>query len=111
MKDGKASTGVLGEQNGMFKDVPLANVAFDGTTLKFDAKVPTPPPTAPSVSSSLELKLGGGKLEGVLTVVEMGMSAASPASRIAGSLTPDARGARAGRPLPPGEVPITRFSI
>jgi hypothetical protein len=73
MKDGKLD-GVLGEQNGMFKDVPLANVAFDGTTLKFDAKVPTPPDGTERLVKA-ELKLGGGKLEGVLTVVEMGMSA------------------------------------
>jgi hypothetical protein len=65
--------GVLGEQNGMFKDVPLANVAFDGTTLKFDVKIPTPPEGAERLVKS-EMKLAGPKLEGVMTVVEMGMS-------------------------------------
>jgi hypothetical protein len=65
--------GVLGEQNGMFKDVPLANVAFDGTTLKFDVKIPTPPEGTERLVKS-EMKLAGPKLEGVMTVVEMGMS-------------------------------------
>jgi len=73
LKDEKLEGG-LSEQNGMFKDVPLANVEFDGTTLKFDAKIPTPPDGAERLVKS-ELKLGGGKLEGVLTVVEMGLSA------------------------------------
>jgi hypothetical protein len=73
VKEGKLEGG-LSEQNGMFKDAPLANIEFDGTTLKFDANVPTPPDGAERLVKT-EMKLNGGKLEGMLTVVEMGLSA------------------------------------
>lgn len=73
LADGKLA-GLLGEQNGMFKDIPLANVEFDGTTLKFDVKIPTPPDGQERLVK-FEMKLNGGKLEGILTVAEMGLSA------------------------------------
>ena len=72
-KDGKLD-GSLSEQNGMFKDVPLSNVEFDGTTLKFDVKIPTPPEGTERLVKT-ELKLAGGKLEGAMNVVELGVSA------------------------------------
>jgi hypothetical protein len=71
--DGKLDGG-LSEANGMFKDVPLANIEFDGTTLKFDAKVPTPPDGAERLVKT-EMKLAAAKLEGVLTIADMGLSA------------------------------------
>jgi hypothetical protein len=71
-KDGKLEGG-LSEQNGMFKDVPLANVEYDGTTLKFDVKIPTPPDGQERLVKT-ELKLVADKLEGLLTLPDMGMS-------------------------------------
>jgi hypothetical protein len=40
--DGKLS-GTASEKNGMFKDVLLTNVSFDGQTLAFDLTVASPP--------------------------------------------------------------------
>ena len=73
VKDGKLEGG-LSEQNGMFKDVPLTNIEFDGTTLKFDGKIPTPPDGAERLVKT-EMKLAAGKLEGVLTLPDMGLTA------------------------------------
>jgi len=73
VKDGKLEGG-LSEQNGMFKDAPLANIEFDGTTLKFDVKVPTPPDGGERLVKT-EMKLAEAKLEGMLTISDMGLSA------------------------------------
>jgi len=40
--DGELS-GAASEKNGMFKDVPLTNVSFDGQALAFDLTVASPP--------------------------------------------------------------------
>jgi hypothetical protein len=67
--------GGLSEQNGMFTNVPLTNIEFDGQTLKFDCKVPTPPDGSERVTKT-EMKLAdNNKLEGTITVEEMGLSA------------------------------------
>jgi hypothetical protein len=73
VKDGKLEGG-LSEANGMFKDAPLANIEFDGATLKFDVKVPTPPDGAERLVKT-EMKLVAAKLEGMLTIADMGLSA------------------------------------
>jgi hypothetical protein len=73
VKDGKLEGG-LSEQNGMFKDAPLAAIEFDGTTLKFDVKIPTPPDGAERLVK-IEMKLVDAKLEGILTITDMGLSA------------------------------------
>jgi hypothetical protein len=72
--DGKLE-GTLSEQNGMFKDVPLTNLEFDGQTLKFEAKTPTPPDGAER-PIKFELKLVDGKLEGLVSIVDLGLTAA-----------------------------------
>jgi hypothetical protein len=72
VKDGKLEGG-LSEANGMFKDAPLANIEFDGTTLKFEVKIPTPPDGAERLVKT-EMKLVDAKLEGMLTIAEMGLS-------------------------------------
>jgi hypothetical protein len=73
LKDGKLD-GLLGEQNGMFANVPLTEIEWDGATLKFMAKTPTPPDGAERPLKT-ELKLAEGKLDGTITIVEMGMTA------------------------------------
>ena len=74
VKDGKLEGG-LSEANGMFKDAPLASIEFDGATLKFEVKVPTPPDGAERLVKT-EMKLAAGKLEGMLTIADMGLAAA-----------------------------------
>jgi len=66
--------GVLSEQNGIFTNVPLTEIEWDGTTLKFMANTPTPPDGA-VLPIKTELKLVDGKLAGTITIVEMGMTA------------------------------------
>ena len=67
--------GTLSEQNGMFKDVPLTGIEFDGQTLKFEAKTPTPPDGAER-PIKFDLKLASDKLEGLVSIVDLGISAA-----------------------------------
>jgi hypothetical protein len=66
--------GGLSEQNGMFKDVPLSNIEFDGQTLKCEAKTPTPPDGAERLIK-IEVKLVDNKLEGLITVPDLSVSA------------------------------------
>jgi hypothetical protein len=65
--------GTLSEQNGMFKDAPLTGIEFDGQTLKFEAKTPTPPDGAER-PIKFDLKLAADKLEGLVSVVELNIS-------------------------------------
>jgi hypothetical protein len=73
LKEGKLD-GLLGEQNGMITNVPLTEIEWDGETLKFMAKTPTPPDGAER-PLKFELKFAEGKLDGTITIVEMGMTA------------------------------------
>jgi len=73
LNDGKLD-GLLGEQNGMFTNVPLTEIEWGGATLKFMAKTPTPPDGAERPLKT-ELKLAEGKLVGTITIVEMGLTA------------------------------------
>lgn len=65
--------GQLSEQNGLFTNAPLSNIEFDGQALTFDTKTPMPPDGAERLIKT-EVKLVAGKLEGMLTVVEMNLS-------------------------------------
>jgi hypothetical protein len=67
--------GDVSEQNGMFTNTPLSNIEFDGQTLRYEMKVPTPPEGAERLVKT-EVKLVDGRLEGALTVEELGVSAA-----------------------------------
>lgn len=70
--DGKLE-GTLSEQNGMFKDAPLTGIEFDGQTLKFEAKTPMPPDGAER-PIKFDLKLAADKLEGLVSVADLGLS-------------------------------------
>jgi len=70
--EGKLEGG-LSEQNGMFTNSPLSNVEFDGQTLKFDVKIPTPPDGSERLVKT-EAKLVENKLEGLLTIPDLQMS-------------------------------------
>ncbi|MCX6558968.1 MAG: hypothetical protein NTZ26_00505 [Candidatus Aminicenantes bacterium] len=65
--------GGVSEQSGMFTNVPLTNFEWDGVTLKFAAKIPTPPDGAERICK-FEFKLDQAKLVGTLTIEEMGMT-------------------------------------
>jgi len=65
--------GKLSEQNGMFKDAPLLEPAFDGQTLKYSVKIPTPPDGVERLVKS-EMKLVDNKLEGTLTIQDLEMT-------------------------------------
>lgn len=70
--------GSISESSGYFSDVPLENITFDGTMLRFEMTVPTPPDGYESLVKA-ELELVEGRLEGILTVEEMGLSATAVA--------------------------------
>mgnify|MGYP001592920051 CR=1 FL=1 len=65
--------GKLSEQSGMFKDAPLVEPGFEGQTLKYSVKIPTPPDGAERLVKS-EMKLVDNRLEGTLTVQDMEMT-------------------------------------
>ena len=73
MTEGKLG-GFLSEQNGLFTNTPVSAAEFDGQTLKFESKTPTPPDGMERVIKT-EAKLVDGKLEGMLTVPELGVAA------------------------------------
>jgi hypothetical protein len=72
--------GALSEQSGMFTNVPLSAIEWDGTVLKFACKVPTPPDGTERGTKS-EMKLQDGKLAGTITIEDMGLTAAMTATK------------------------------
>ena len=72
--------GSISESSGLFSDVPLANIEFDDTHLSFETNIPTPPDGYENLVKS-ELKLVEGKLEGILSVEALGISAAATATK------------------------------
>ena len=77
--DGKLA-GRVSEQNGMFTDAPLSEMAYDGETLKCTAAVPSPPDmaTRPWV---IELKVGADTVEGTIGNAELQISASISGKR------------------------------
>ncbi|MBM3293730.1 MAG: hypothetical protein FJY82_04310 [Candidatus Aminicenantes bacterium] len=65
--------GALSEQGGFFSQLPVADIDWDGTTLKFDFKSPTPPDGVERQVKS-EFKYAEGKLAGMMTIPDLGMS-------------------------------------
>jgi hypothetical protein len=71
--DGKLS-GTLSEQSGMFTDIPLTDITWDGTLFKCGVKIPTPPDGAERPVKT-EFKIEQGKLVGMIIIEEMGLVA------------------------------------
>ncbi len=71
--DGKLA-GTLSEQSGMFTDVPLTDITWDGTVLKCGVKIPTPPDGAERPVKT-EFKIDQGKLVGTIIIEELGLVA------------------------------------
>jgi len=72
--------GTVSEASGLFKDVPLAEVLFDGEELAFKFSSPTPPDGA-SREVGAEFKLIQGALDGVVRVVELAVSVPAKGTR------------------------------
>jgi hypothetical protein len=66
--------GAVSEVSGIFKDLPLSEVVFDGEKLTFKLNSPTPPDGV-TREVGAELKLAQGALDGVMRVPELVMSA------------------------------------
>ena len=69
-------TGKGSEQNGLFTDIPLSTVAFDGETLTFEASAPTPTDGLER-TWRVEFRIEGDKFEGTLSNSELGTIAAT----------------------------------
>ena len=72
--------GALSEQSGMFTNIPLTAIEWDGATLKFGCKIPTPPDGTERGTKS-EMKYQDGKLTGTITIEDMGMTASMTATK------------------------------
>ncbi|HEX9901679.1 MAG TPA: hypothetical protein VGB72_02335 [Acidobacteriota bacterium] len=74
-------TGTASEPSGTFTDVPLSDIAFDGATLKFGFKSPTPPDGLERAIWA-ELKIVDEKaMEGTITVPDLAITATAKATK------------------------------
>jgi len=73
-------TGTISESSGFFTDVSLKNIEFDGEILLFEMTVPTPPDGYENLVKA-ELGWVEGKLEGMLSVESLGISASATATK------------------------------
>ncbi len=78
-KSGKLE-GTISEASGYFKDLPLAEVVFDGEKLTFKFNSPTPPDGV-TREVGAEFRLVQGALDGVVRVPELGFSAPTKGTR------------------------------
>lgn len=72
--------GTISESSGFFTDVSLKNIEFDGEKLSFEMTVPTPPDGYENLVKA-ELEWVEGKLEGMLSVESLGISASASATK------------------------------
>jgi hypothetical protein len=73
--------GKISEPNGMFTDVALTGIQYDGETLTYDISVPSPPDGAVKTWKT-ELKVGEDAVEGGISNAEAGMSATITGKRV-----------------------------
>jgi len=72
--------GKISESTGAFSDVPLKEIQYDGQTFKFQFTSPTPPDGLERVVKA-EFKVGDNKLEGIITLEDMGLSVSATATK------------------------------
>jgi hypothetical protein len=72
--------GTISESSGFFSSVPLQNIEFDGTILRFEMSIPTPPDGYENLVKT-ELEWIGGKFEGTLSVESLGVSASATVTK------------------------------
>lgn len=73
-------TGKVSEQNGVFTDVALSSLSYDGTALTFEFNCPTPPDGAERL---VQATFGwtGEALEGSVTIPDLGMTVPAKAAK------------------------------
>lgn len=72
--------GAISEDAGYFSDIPLENIVYDGETLMFEFMAPTPPDGFERVISC-EFFVNEDKMQGTMTVSELGVSVVCTATR------------------------------
>lgn len=72
--------GTITESAGAFTDVPLENIQFDGQTLKFEFRSPTPPDGSERLVNA-EFRVGDSKLEGSMAITDLGISVPATATK------------------------------
>lgn len=72
--------GTISESMGYFTDVSVSNIAFAGETFSFEFNSPTPPDGMQRLVSA-EFKVGVDVMDGVVSVIELGVSASATATR------------------------------
>ncbi len=65
--------GTVSEPYGTFTDLPLAEIAFDGTVLSFHFNAPTPPDGMERTVNVKFTTVGESSMEGVLEVPDLGV--------------------------------------
>ena len=79
-KTGDGLEGKISESSGFFSEVPLENITFDESHLRFEMNIPTPPDGYENLVKA-DLELVDGRLEGTLSVESLGISAAAIATK------------------------------
>ena len=74
-------TGKISEPNGMFTDVALAGIQYDGETLTYDISVPSPPDGSVRTWKT-EFKVGQDTADGNISNAEAGMTATITGKRV-----------------------------
>ena len=82
--------GTISEFSGFFSNVPLENIEFDGTNLRFEMNIPTPPDGYENLVKS-DFELVEDRFEGTLSVESLGISAAATATKKDGIIQQNGR--------------------
>lgn len=69
-----ALLGTISEESGSFTDAKMEKIVFDGLKLQFEMAIPTPPDGVENLVQG-EFEHKEGKLEGILSIEEFGMTA------------------------------------
>ena len=72
--------GKISESTGIFTDVPLSDIQFDGKKFTFSFTSPTPP-DGDEHEVKMEFEVGDNKLEGSFYIEELEISAVATATR------------------------------
>jgi hypothetical protein len=79
MSDGELE-GAISESTGYFSDVPISDIEYDGTNLRFEFTAPTPPDGYERVVRT-EFEVGDNTLEGTMNLDDLGVSALATGKR------------------------------